>query len=143
MAIINQDWISEGINACTSIKAFVKTTTNYEDIKGHFVPVIADGASPLVSPGNSNFPAGVVMEKCQDNFDPILGDVRNTRDRYAVRLQVSGIAAVNYTSPVPTVGTYVKLGPDGKGGVKVVESGGREFLVVGVNTITKQIWIVL
>ena len=24
MAIINQDWISEGINACTSIKAFVK-----------------------------------------------------------------------------------------------------------------------
>lgn len=143
MAIINQDWISEGINACTSIKAFVRNATDYEDIKGHFVPVVSDGASPLVSPGSNNFPAGVVLDKCPDNFDPFLGAERGKSDRYTVRLQVSGIAAVNYTSPIPTVGTYVKLGPDGNGGVKVVESGGREFLVVGANTIKKQIWIVL
>lgn len=143
MAIINQDWISEGINACTTIKAFVRKATAYEDIKGHFVPIVADGAAPLVSPGSNNFPAGVVLDKCPDNFDPFLGAESNKRDRYTVRLQVSGIAAVKYTASVPTVGTYVKLGPDGNGGVKVVESGGREFLVVGVNTITKQIWIVL
>lgn len=143
MAIINQDWISDGINACTTIKAFVRTATDYDDIKGHFIPIVADGAAPLVSPTSKNFPAGVVLDKCPDNFDPFLGAERGKRDRYTVRLQVSGIAAVTYTSPVPTVGTYVQLGPDGNGGVKVVESGGREFLVVGVNTITKQAWIVL
>lgn len=143
MAIISQDWISEGINACTTIKAFVKKTTDYANIAGHFVPIIADGAAPLVNPASSSFPAGVVLDKCPDNFDPFLGAERGKSDRYTVRLQVSGIAAVNYTSPIPTVGTYVQMGPDGNGGLKKVESGGREFLVVGANTITKKIWIVL
>lgn len=94
-------------------------------------------------PTSSNFPAGVVIEKCPDKFDPFLGEDHNTKDRYMVRLQVSGIAAVPYTSPIPTVGTYVQMGPDGKGGLKTVDSGGKQFLVVGANTITKQIWIVL
>lgn len=143
MAIINQDWISENINACTTIKAFVRTATDYATIAGHFVPIVSDGASPLVSPASSNFPAGVVLDRCPDNFDPFLGAVRGKKDRYMVRLQVSGIAPVNYSGNVPTVGTRAQLGPDGNGGVKSVDTGGREFLVVGVNTITKQIWIVL
>lgn len=50
MAIINQDWISEGINACTTIKAYVRTATDYADIEGHFVPIVSDTAAPLVSP---------------------------------------------------------------------------------------------
>lgn len=65
-----------------------------------------------------------------------------------VRLQISGIAAVNYSCNVPAVGTFAELEPDGNGGVKEVDSGartavsgGRPYLVVGANTITKQIWI--
>ena len=85
----------------------------------------------------------MVLEKLDDMYDPFLGDVGSSSKKYMVRLQISGIAAVNYSGSIPTVGSLAQLGPDGKGGVKTVESGGRSYLVVGANTITKQIWIVL
>ena len=39
MAIINQDWISTGINACTTIKAYVTKKVDYSTIAGHFVGI--------------------------------------------------------------------------------------------------------
>lgn len=143
MAIINQDWISEGINACTTIKAYVPKTTDYSTIAGHFVGLKQDTASPAISTATSATPVGVVLEKLDDMYDPFLGDDRSGSKNYMVRLQISGIAAVNYSGSIPTVGSFAQLGPDGNGGVKTVESGGRPYLVVGANTITKQIWIVL
>ena len=143
MAIINQDWISEGINACTTIKAYVSKTVDYSTIAGHFVPIRQATGCPEVSTSASGTPVGVVLDKLDGLFDPYAGYTRKNFDGYMVRLQISGIAAVNYSGSIPAVGSYVQLGPDGKGGVKTVESGGRSYLVVGSNTITKQIWIVL
>lgn len=144
MAIISQDWISEGINACTTIKAYVSKNVDYSTIAGHFVGIKQDVGSPVISTAASATPVGVVLEKLDDMYDPFLGGVRSlTKSTYMVRLQISGIAAVNYSGNIPAVGSYVQLGPDGTGGVKTVESGGRSYLVVGSNTITKQIWIVL
>ena len=143
MAIINQDWISEGINACTTIKAYVSKTVDYSTIAGHFVPIVQATGCPAVSTSASGTPVGVVLDKLDGLFDPYAGHTRKNFDGYMVRLQISGIAAVNYSGNIPVVGSYVQLGPDGKGGVKTVESGGRSYLVVGSNTITKQIWIVL
>ena len=144
MAIINQDWISEGINACTTIKAYVPKNVDYSSIAGHFVGIKQDTGSPAISTATSATPVGVVLEKMDDMYDPFLGDVRSlSKNYYMVRLQISGIAAVNYSGSIPTVGSFAELGPDGNGGVKTVTSGGRSYLVVGSNTITKQIWIVL
>lgn len=143
MAIINQDWISEGINACTTIKAYVPTTVDYSTIAGHFVGIKQDTASPAISTSTSATPIGVVLDKLDDMYDPFLGDGKSSSKKYMVRLQISGIAAVNYSGSIPTVGSFAQLGPDGNGGLKTVESGGRSYLVVGSNTITKQIWIKL
>lgn len=144
MAIINQDWISEGINACTTIKAYVSRTVNYDTIAGHFVGLKQDVASPAISAAASATPVGVVLDKLDGMYDPFMGGVRHLHaNYYMVRLQISGIAAVNYSGNIPAVGSYAQLGPDGNGGVKTVDTGGRSYLVVGSNTITKQIWIVL
>lgn len=143
MAIINQDWISEGLNACTTIKAYVSKTVDYSTIAGHFVGIKQGTASPAISTTTSATPIGVVLEKLDDMYDPFLGDVGPGSKNYMVRLQISGIAAVNYSGSIPTVGSFAQLGADGNGGVKTVESGGRSYLVVGANTITKQIWIKL
>ena len=143
MAIINQDWISEGINACTTIKAYVSKNVDYSTIAGHFVPIKQATGCPEVSTSASGTPVGVVLDKLDDLFDPYAGKPRKNFDGYMVRLQISGIAAVNYSGSIPTVGSFAELGPDGNGGVKTVTSGGRSYLVVGSNTITKQIWIVL
>lgn len=144
MAIINQDWISEGINACTTIRAYVSDNVDYSTIAGHFVGITPGTASPAISTATSATPIGVVLEKLDDMYDPFLGDYRVTvKNKYMVRLQISGIAAVNYSGNIPTIGSFAQLGPDGNGGVKTVESGGRSYLVVGSNTVTKQIWIKL
>lgn len=145
MAIINQDWISEGINACTTIKAYVPKTVDYSTIAGHFVGLKQDTASPAISTATSATPVAVVLDKLDDVYDPFMGGISTTsaKKNYMVRVQISGIAAVNYSGSIPTVGSFAQLGPDGNGGLKTVESGGRPYLVVGSNTITKQIWIVL
>ena len=143
MAIINQDWISEGLNACTTIKAYVPKNTDFSTIAGHFVGLKQDTASPAISTSTSATPVGVVLDRLDDMYDPFLGDGRSNSKNYMVRLQISGIAAVNYSGSIPTVGSFAQLGPDGNGGVKTVESGGRPYLVVGSNTIAKKIWIKL
>lgn len=95
-------------------------------------------------PAGSGEPVAVVVDKMPDNYDPFLGGyAKSQSNKYMVRVQISGITPVKYSGSIPAVGSYVTLGPDGAGGVKTVDSGGRSYLVVASNTITKQIWIVL
>lgn len=70
MAIINQDWISEGINACTTIRAYVPKTVDYSTIAGHFVGIKQGTASPEISTSANETPVGVVLEKLDDMYDP-------------------------------------------------------------------------
>ena len=144
MAIISQDWISEGINACTTIKAYVSKNVDYSTIAGDFVGLNPNIGCPEIST-SSTTPVAVVLEKLDDMHDPFLDmDVIPTdRSNYMVRVQISGIASVKYSGTPPKIGSYAQLGPNGNGGVKTVESGGRSYLVVGSDFITKKIWIVL
>ena len=144
MAIINQDWISEGINACTTIKAYVNKNVDYSTIAGDFVGLSPDIGCPEIST-SSTTPVAVVLEKLDDMHDPFLDmDVKPTdKNNYMVRVQISGIASVKCSGALPNIGSYAQLGPNGRGGVKTVESGGRSYLVVGANVITNKIWIVL
>ena len=62
MAIISQDWISEGINACTTIKAYVPKNVDYSTIAGDFVGLNPDIGCPEIST-SSTTPVAVVLEK--------------------------------------------------------------------------------
>ena len=59
----------------------------------------------------------------------------------ACAVQVAGFVTVPYSSTEPTPG-YAKLSADGTGGVKTDE-GGREYLVVSVDTAAKSVTILL
>lgn len=59
----------------------------------------------------------------------------------ACAVQVAGFVTVPYSSTEPTPG-YAKLSADGTGGVKTDE-GGREYLVVSVDTAAKSATILL
>ena len=144
MAIINQDWISDNINACTTIVAYVNSQYDFSTIKGGFYPIIQSTGAPELRPAIIGEPVALVVDKMPDNYDPFYGGyAKSQKNKYMVRIQISGIAAVKYSGSIPTVGSYATLGPDGAGGLKTVDSGGRSYLVVASNTITKQIWIVL
>ena len=54
---------------------------------------------------------------------------------------MAGFVTVPYSSTEPTPG-YAKLSADGTGGVKTDE-GGREYLVVSVDTAAKSVTILL
>lgn len=118
---------------------------DYSTIAGDFVGLNLDVGCPVISTSSSKTPVAIVLEKLDDMYDPFIDtDVSRThKDTYMVRVQISGIASVKFSGNLPTVGDYVQLGPNGKGGVKTVESGGRSYLVVGANVSTNKIWIVL
>ena len=144
MAIINQDWISKGMNECTTITAYVKNSVDYNTIKNHFVGIKFSTASPEIDTSTSATPVGVVLDKLPDTTDPWFPEKHpSSNTTYMVRLQVAGIAKVNYSGDFPTVGSYVQFGPDGKGGLKKVTSGGQLYLVVGASIVSQTMWIVL
>ena len=78
-------------------------------------------------------------DKCSDGeaFCGFAGAVDS--QRAAVQLQ--GFLEASYTGTAPSCG-FAKLSSDGKGGVKV-DSAGREYLVVQVNTTASKVTIKL
>ena len=57
-------------------------------------------------------------------------------------VQTAGFVTAAYSGTAPAVG-YAALLADADGGVKVAAAGGREYLVVEVNTIDKTVGIML
>ena len=75
-----------------------------------------------------------------ENGDSFCGVAMCVKDD-ACAVQVAGFVTVPYSSTEPTPG-YAKLSADGTGGVKTNE-GGREYLVVSVDTAAKTVTILL
>ncbi len=75
-----------------------------------------------------------------ENGDSFCGVAMCVKDD-ACAVQVAGFVTVPYSSTEPTPG-YAKLSADGTGGVKTDE-GGREYLVVSVDTAAKTVTILL
>ena len=86
--------------------------------------------------------------KMSDNFtvkscaagDAFIGTAVYVKNEYAC-VQLDGYVTLAYTGTAPTVG-YCSLVADGKGGVKVADTG-REYLVTDVDTANKTAGIIL
>jgi len=72
--------------------------------------------------------------------DAFIGTVINVKNNYAC-VQLDGFVTLSYTGTAPAVG-YCTLAADGKGGVKVSDTG-REYLVAEVYTPSKTVGIIL
>lgn len=86
--------------------------------------------------------------KMADNFtvtpcnsgDAFIGTAVNVKNEYAC-VQLDGYVTLSYTGSAPAVG-YCSLVADGKGGVKVSDTG-RAYLVTDVDTANKTAGIIL
>ena len=72
--------------------------------------------------------------------DAFIGTAINVKNEYAC-VQLDGYVTLAYTGTAPTVG-YCALVADGKGGVKIADTG-REYLVTDVDTVNKTAGIIL
>lgn len=73
-----------------------------------------------------------------DKFCGVIGTVRGG----TAALQMGGYAELAYTGTAPTLG-WCGLAADGNGGVKIAATGGREYLVVSVDSENKIVGLFL
>lgn len=89
----------------------------------------ASGTIAKGAPVNMTSNATVVQTSAGGDFIGIAGKVRNGY----VEVKLNGYTKSTYSGTAPSVGKTM-LGANGSGGVKVVASGGTNYLVLNVNT---------
>lgn len=77
---------------------------------------------------------------CADT-NPVCGYVLGALPGYAV-VQLSGYCKAKYTGTAPVVGHQL-LAADGNGNIKAVGTGGRQYLIIDVDTSAKTVGFIL
>lgn len=84
--------------------------------------------------------ANGTVDKCAAD-DAFCGTIAELRFGMA-GVKMGGYVELHYTGTAPALG-YTALAADGTGGVKVAEEGGREYLVISVDTETQTVGLFL